>query len=612
MNRIKILSEEVANRIAAGEVVERPVSVVKELVENSIDAGADNIIIKIESGGKKSIEIIDNGCGMSEDDALQAFERHATSKIHTVADIFEISTLGFRGEALPSIASVSKLTLITKTKDADIATRVEFRGGQLRNVTKTSGKTGTTVRVERLFSNVPARKKFLKSNRVEFKHILNYLHYQSIVHPKISFKFISNNKEKLNYPIAKDVEHRLKAVFGSNFFKRDLIRIDVDKTRIKLKGYVGGLEEEPEGFSTYRYLFVNGRFIKDKVIYHSIKAAYKPFIQKLRIFKDKQTPPFILFLEVEPRLVDFNVHPSKLEVRFKDTSYVHNFVKNILTEKLLEYENDKFENIQKKIQSSNKMGKATALENKIFQNKTEKKIFNQYRRQKDEEGDQLEFFRNKFDKDLANIKIDSRQKADLFLPGEEEIINPWQLHQTYIFVQVEEGLMIIDQHAAHERILYEKILHRIHGAPAETQKLLFPLVIDIPPYLMEIVPSLISDNMEVFEKIGFKIKKFSGNSIVINEIPAELEDWDGGEVFIDILKQLNDEFKETEDFRDSLAKSIACKAAIKAGKKMSRREMVALINDLFACEVPYFCPHGRPLIIKMTLDEFGKKFKRIV
>ena len=190
------------------------------------------------------------------------------------------------------------------------------------------------------------------------------------------------------------------------------------------------------------------------------------------------------------------------------------------------------------------------------------------------------------------------------------MINPWQLHQSYIFVQVEDGLMIIDQHAAHERIIYEKILHRIHGAPAQTQKLLFPIVIDLPPHLKNSIPELLSENLEIFNKIGFSIKTFSGNSIVIDEIPIELEDWDGGDIFIEIIKQLEDEFTETEDFRDSISKSVACKAAIKAGKKMSKKEMLALINDLFACEVPYFCPHGRPLIIKMTLHEFEMKFKR--
>ena len=610
MAKIKILSEEVANRIAAGEVVERPVSVVKELVENSIDSGASQITIFIEDGGKKLIQVIDNGCGMSEDDALQSFERHATSKIRTVSDIFNISTLGFRGEALPSIASVSHLTLITKEKENDIAVKVEFDSGKLIDFSKTSSNNGTIVYVRKLFSNVPARKKFLKSTQVEFKHILNYIHYQSILYPQIHFKFYSNNTEKLNYPATENKEKRMLAIFGTDFLKRDMIKISSNQQDMEIEGYIGGLESGYEGFIDYRYIFINGRFIKDKIIFHSIKAAYEPFIRKFRIFQQGKTPPFIIFLHVDPNHVDFNVHPAKLEIRFTDPGKVHNFVKNTISNLLLKYEDDKFETIKTKFSSALKSGKTTKLETQIFQNKTDKKRFTQYKKEF-KEVYQPDIFKKKNKEDEFIEEKLLEKKPELFLRPEEDVINPWQLHQSYIFVQVEDGLMVIDQHAAHERILYEKILHRIHGAPAPTQKLLFPIVIDLPPYLSQIIPQLISDNLEVFTKIGFTIKTFSGDSIVIDEIPAELEDWDGGEVFIEIMKQLEEEFEETKDFRDSIAKSVACKASIKAGKKMGKKEMLALINDLFACEVPYFCPHGRPLIIKMLLSEFEKKFKRI-
>ncbi len=610
MAQIKILSEEVANRIAAGEVVERPVSVVKELVENSIDSGASQITIFIEDGGKKLIQVIDNGCGMSEDDALQSFERHATSKIRTVSDIFNISTLGFRGEALPSIASVSHLTLITKEKENDVAVKVEFDSGKLIDFSKTSSNNGTIVYVRKLFSNVPARKKFLKSTQVEFKHILNYIHYQSILYPQIHFKFYSNNNEKLNYPATENKEKRMLAIFGTDFLKRDMIKISSNLQDMEIEGYIGGLENEYEGFVDYRYIFINGRFIKDKIIFHSIKAAYEPFIRKFRIFQQGKTPPFIIFLHVDPNQVDFNVHPAKLEIRFTDPGKVHNFVKNTISNSLLKYEDDKFETIKTKFSSALKSGKTTKLETQIFQNKTDRKRFTQYKKEF-KEIYQPDIFKKKNREDEIIEEKLLEKKPELFLRPEEDVINPWQLHQSYIFVQVEDGLMVIDQHAAHERILYEKILHRIHGAPAPTQKLLFPIVIDLPPYLSQIIPQLISDNLEVFTKIGFTIKTFSGDSIVIDEIPAELEDWDGGEVFIEIMKQLEEEFEETKDFRDSIAKSVACKASIKAGKKMGKKEMLALINDLFACEVPYFCPHGRPLIIKMLLSEFEKKFKRI-
>ena len=609
MGKIRILSEEVANRIAAGEVIERPASVVRELVENSIDADATQIIITIEDGGKRLIQVIDNGCGMSEDDALQSFERHATSKIRTITDIFHISSLGFRGEALPSIASVSQLTLITREEGKDIASKVEFNSGRLSDFSKTSSNKGTTVFVRKLFSNVPARKKFLKSTQVEYKHILNYIHYQSILFPNIHFRFISDGKEKLNYPSVQDKEIRMQAIFGSEFLKRNLIKIETGNEQLKLAGYISGLEDESAGFADYRYLFVNNRFIKDKIIFHSIRSAYDPFIKKLRIYQKGKLLPFILFLNVDPSQVDFNVHPAKLEIRFRDPGNVHNFVKTTINNILLQYEEERFKQIKSKLSSTLLYGKTTKLESKIFKNKTDKKRFSLVKREF-QQIYQPDIFKEKTPEDKTLESKFIQQRPDLFVRPEEEMINPWQLHQSYIFVQVEDGLMIIDQHAAHERIIYEKILHRIHGAPAQTQKLLFPIVIDLPPHLRNTIPELLSENMEIFDKIGFSIKTFSGNSIVIDEIPIELEDWDGGDIFIEIINQLEDEFSETEDFRDSISKSVACKAAIKAGKKMSKKEMLALINDLFACEVPYFCPHGRPLIIKMTLNEFEKKFKR--
>ena len=372
MGKIKVLSEEVANRIAAGEVVERPVSVVKELVENSIDAKPTKITIQIEDGGKRLIQVADNGIGMSEDDAMQCFERHATSKIRTVTDIFNISSLGFRGEALPSIASVSKLIMITRDAENEMASRVEFDGGRLKDYSKTSANIGTTITVRKLFSNVPARKKFLKTTPVEYKHILNYLHYQSILYPEIHFRFLVDGKEKLNYPAVKDADKRFQAVFGSDFLKKDLIAVDTTLAGMHLTGYISGLEDDFAGFADYRYLFVNGRFIKDRIIFHSIKSAYEPFIKKLRIFQQGKTPPYILFLNLEPSQVDFNVHPAKMELRFGDPGKVHAFVKNTLSSYLLQYEDKRFQQIKSKLSNTIQTGKTSKIESRIFASRTDK------------------------------------------------------------------------------------------------------------------------------------------------------------------------------------------------------------------------------------------------
>ncbi|MCK4956964.1 MAG: DNA mismatch repair protein MutL, partial [Candidatus Cloacimonetes bacterium] len=378
---------------------------------------------------KKSIVVSDNGSGMSEDDALQCFERHATSKIHTVTDIFNISSLGFRGEALPSIASISMLTLISMTQEDSIATQVEFDSGKLINFTKTSSTVGTTVSVRKLFANVPARKKFLKSDQVEFKHIMNYLHYQSILYPHIHFRFISNNKEKLNYPAVENVEQRLLAIFGSDFTKRDLIRIDERKPGIKINGYINGLEEDNEFFSDFRYIFVNGRFIKDKIIFHSIKAAYEPFIKKLRIFQQGKTPPYILFLEVEPSRVDFNVHPAKLEIRFGDPGAVHSFVKNVISNELMRYEDERFSEIKDRLTTQIKSGKTTKVEAKIFKNKTDKKRFNNYKKEFNETF-QPDIFTKPTPEEEEISKTLSKSKPAIIVRSEAEIINPWQLHQS--------------------------------------------------------------------------------------------------------------------------------------------------------------------------------------
>jgi len=614
MSHVKILSEEVSNRIAAGEVIERPASVVKELVENSLDAGADEITVIIENGGKKLIKVIDNGIGMSEDDALIAFERHATSKIRTVSDIFSISTLGFRGEALPSIASVCQMTLITREGDSEIATQVDFRGGRLSNMSKVSANIGTSIEIRNLFSNVPARKKFLKTDPVEYKHILQYIHYQSIVHYKTGFIFIVNGKEKLNYPIAEDQDERIRLVLGKKFFSSNRMSINESRGGMRLHGYISGLEE-PEAIYDQHYIFVNGRYIKDRIISHSINSAYEPFIKKFRMFHHGKLPPYILFLDIDPASVDYNVHPAKLEIRFRDSGSVHQFIKTVLSNKLMSYEEAKYSEIKRKLQSTAAQEDGIRdFESRIYNRKTDMRRYEEVRKDLQDvyQPDLFKGERRDDEELLQQMHDDSvlRNRRDM-LPQEEDIVNPWQLHQSYIFVATEDGALVIDQHAAHERVVFEKLIQRLHGAPAQSQKLLFPIVVELPPFMQITVPQLIESNLAEFEKVGFVIKTFSNNSIVIDEIPVELENWDGGEIFLEILRNLEDELSETEDFRDGMAKSVACKSAIKAGRKMSRKEMLALINDLFACEVPFFCPHGRPAIIKLTLTEFEKRFKRI-
>lgn len=629
MGKIHILSEDVRNKIAAGEVIERPASVIKELVENSIDAGADSITVAVDNGGKDLILVSDNGYGMSEDEAMLAFERHATSKIKTVDDIIHINTLGFRGEALPSIASVSTLTLTTRTADSETATQIEYNNGRLLGVRQTSSNRGTTISVKGLFKNIPARRKFLRSDTAELRHILKYFHYQAVIYPNIGFRLIVDGREKLYYKATDDRAVRMSDIFGSSFLSDDIIQIDNSTGGYRVEGYIFGLEDRSDRLIDVQYVFINGRFVNDKTVRHSIKAAYEPFILKTRVWAKGTTPPYIVFLTIPPEALDVNVHPTKQEVRFREQQHVHGMVLSTISQALRQYENDKFESARVKFHNAQSVDTASFAEKELFKSNVDIPRFSEYRKEfsnlyqddlfssepeprkpipivnpiVSENNEQLEL--------LANQPNDS-VSYKLLLANEEEYINPWQLHNTYVFIQVEDGLVVIDQHAAHERIVYEKLMHRVGGAPAVRQKLILPIVIDIPPYIASDIRDLVEENIELLEKIGFAIKKFSGNSLVIEEIPAELGDWQGGKVFIEILKQLEQELEINADFRDSLAKSIACKSSIKAGHKLSRKEMLNLINDLFACQTPYFCPHGRPVLIKMTIQDFEKKFKRLV
>ncbi|HPS38007.1 MAG TPA: DNA mismatch repair endonuclease MutL [Candidatus Cloacimonadota bacterium] len=629
MSKIHILAEDVRNKIAAGEVIERPASVVKELVENAIDAGASSVSVSVDNGGKDMIQVTDNGYGMSSDEAMLSFERHATSKIKTVNDIIHISTLGFRGEALPSIASVSNLTLTTKTAGSDTATLIEYNNGRLINVSQTSANPGTTIIVKGLFKNIPARRKFLRSDTAELRHILKYFHYQAVIYPKISFKLIVDGREKLFYQATDERTQRMSDIFGSSFLSDDIISIDNSTGGYRVEGYIFGLEDRSDKLIDIQYIFINGRFVSDKTVRHSIKSAYEPFILKTRVWAKGTTPPYIVFITIPPELIDVNVHPTKQEVRFREQQHVHGMVLSTITQALKQYEADKFDSARQKFNNAQAVGQASYVEKEIYKDRVDIPPFSQYKKEfsnlyQDDlfrpepvRQEPIPILNPEAEKNSEQLELLPDQPNDnvsykLLLANEEDYINPWQLHNTYIFVQVEDGLVVIDQHAAHERIVYERLLHRAGGAPAVRQKLLLPIVIDIPPYIATDIRDLVDANLELLEKIGFAIKKFSGNSLVVEEIPAELGDWQGGKVFIEILKQLESELEINADFRDSLAKSIACKSSIKAGHKLTRREMLNLINDLFACQTPYFCPHGRPVLIKMTLPDFEKKFKRLV
>jgi DNA mismatch repair protein MutL len=638
MPKIRVLPDEVANRIAAGEIIERPASVVKECVENSIDAGSTEIKVSLISGGRDFIQIIDNGHGMSEDDAFLAFERHATSKIRSVDDITHITTMGFRGEALPSIASVSKFQLITKTASDDMATELNFSGGKLDLMQKTASNNGTTITIKNIFYNVPARRKFLKSEQVEYKHILNYLHYQSVLFPQIRFILYHNNKEKFNYPATTSLENRMLDVFGTLFIKQNFIRLDEPNetvsdnnteeqpvSHITLSGYLQDIDQpEQNNILDVHYLFVNRRFIYDKVVYSAIKNAYDPYLKKYRFFGGGKLPNYILFIDINPEEIDVNVHPAKTEIRFKNTGAIYQFVKDKIYKALHDRESKRYADTRNRVSSVPLTSPLSPIEQIMASDIFSGRKRGEERRPTAEEEQDILIRMQTLGKKTTTasytqtVPIAENVKDIVKIIPQSMFSIPnitddlWQLHNTYIFIQAEDGFVVIDQHAAHERIIYEKMLKNIDNKKPNKQKLVFPLVIDLPKIFSDKIKDVIEENIEMLDSMGFTIKSFSGNSVVIDDIPAEIDYWDGGNIFIEILQQLQDELSQTTDFRIASAASVACKASIKAGKKLTKREMHELITDLFTCDLPFQCPHGRPLIFKMTLTDIEKMFKRII
>lgn len=628
MKRIRLLDEKVINHIAAGEIIERPASIVKELMENSLDANANSISVIVENGGKKLIEVIDNGSGMSEDDALLCLERHATSKIYSLKDINDIATLGFRGEAIPSIAQVSsmEITSLPQNNKNQPATNIKIFYGNINDVTKTAGNPGTRIKVKNLFNRVPARKKFLKTARTEFRHILNLFQNIACINPEVSFILIHNNRETLNYPKVNLLEKRIAQIFGDEFFQSNIVPIQETNPQIEIHGFLGSFRGNIFEHNVHK-IFINNRAINDRFVYSAIKMAFEPFTKK-RLNKN-EIPLYIIFLNITPDKIDFNVSPTKNEVRFINSNFVFNFVKNSVRDALLNHEKQNiqensptqtsFEKPNFSDRFSEKTNTHSSQSNSLNAFHKEKERFSDHKTEMDnlfltrksQNSDKTDFVTNKKDVQLVSF-FDEKIVKNKNKIVETEMINPWQLGESFIMVEQKSGVMIIDQHAAHERVLYEKIKEYFEKKrkDSDCQRLLFPLVIDLPKYLQQFIPELIDEHHDLFVQAGFQLKVFSGNSVVVDGIPAYLKNWDNGEILLNIFKYLEQEYQPKMDFKDKLAQSMACHAAIKINHKLSKKEMLELINQLFACNNPFVCPHGRPTIIDITFEELYKRFKR--
>lgn len=614
MTKIKILPENIANKIAAGEVVHRPESVVKELMENSIDAGADNIEVIIKRAGKSLIQVCDNGTGMNEEDALLCIQKHATSKIFTYNDLESISTLGFRGEALNSISAVAQVEIKTETKDEDIGTLIRIEDS--REIIKEKGSflKGTCVSVKNLFYNTPARRNFLKSDATELKHIVDTFNKIALSHPDLTFKFFNDDNLIYNYD-AGDVKNRIKQVFADNMPEALLI-VEERTDFLSVYGFIGKptLLKKSKGD---QYLFLNSRFVISRQINHAVFAAYENFLEK------GDYPFFILFLEINPKKIDVNVHPSKLEVRFEDEKDIYNFVLAVIKKSLGSHDlvPDMVFNGSDAETEKLKVNHFMNIEKNDFSDRPEFKGKSSYTKANFTDMDIDLIFKGIPDDEVKRepgsvthpfenlpkeIYHEASQLNNNNLTEEPAFII--QLHNKYILSQIKTGLMVIDQHVAHERVLYEKALKRMEANLPFTQQLLFPKTIETEPatlmILKEILPYLI--------KLGFAIKFLSKRTLIIEGVPEDVKH--GSEEII--LLELVDEYvsNQTEkklETRENIAKSYSCKAAIKAGDKLSEKEMRLLIDQLFATSMPYVCPHGRPIVVKISLDEFDRRFGRM-
>ncbi len=581
---IKILPDHVINKIAAGEVVERPASVVKELIENSIDAGATQIFIDIEEAGKRLIRITDNGSGMSKEDARIAFLRHATSKITSDTDLESIRTMGFRGEALSSIASVSHVRLQTAMKGATAGALIEIEGGIVKTVSEVAAPQGTALEISHLFFNTPARRKFLKSPATEFSHILSAVSRQAMAHPSVRFRLSHNKKAVLELSPSLSIRERALQLYGEEI-AGNLIEFTGGVDSVHVHGLIGR-PGTSRADKTYQDFFVNHRAVKNPSLTHALYSACGDMLMRDR------HPVSFIFIEIDPTLVDVNVHPAKAEVRFRNQSQLHDLVRDVIREGL------RGMNASSATMHADGVREAIAdfgLRNAGYPFTTDGRgVFNHplpLRERTEVRGDVLS--------SLPPVS------ASPF----SELHPLAQIHDSFIIAQSQEGMALIDQHAAHERVLFEKLQDQFKTGQVPVQGLLVPDQIELGPaqstVLAEYLPELF--------KLGFLVEDFGNGTFVIKAIPALLVGADTKQLLLDILDEVNVHGKSgrMEEVRDEMLSVMACHPAIKVHRHLDRQEMETLLADLFKCRMPHTCPHGRPTIVRFSLVEIMKMFKRM-
>lgn len=608
---IRLLPDSLANQIAAGEVVQRPASVVKELLENSIDAGSTKIQLLVKEAGKQLIQVIDNGKGMSERDARMCFERHATSKLATTDDLFNIRTLGFRGEALASIAAVAQVELKSKREEDELGVSIKIDGSEFKGTESVSCNKGTSIAVKNLFFNVPARRNFLKSNAVEMKHILEEFQRVALSFPDIAFTLIHNDLEIYGLPVEK-LSKRIVGVFGNNY-KEQLIPCQEETDLVKINGYIG----KPEHVRKTRgeqFFFVNQRFIRNNYLNHAVGQAYQELIP------DDSFPFYVLFLEIDPSHIDINVHPTKTEIKFDDERTVYAIIKAAVKKALathniipsLDFDQDINFNMFNtglnvdSLKSAGFYGEKERTAPRPVSGDWQKLYEGLEKPAQQERTDDL---RKEAIRPLI-IESAATRREEAGVPKEKfegENNSTFQLHLTYIVTQIKSGMVVVDQQAAHERILYEQYLNLLENKAGASQQFLFPLTLELNPtdfaLVMELEPEI--------RALGFIFNVFGKSSIVIEGIPADIQGGNEKNLFEGLLEQFKLNQSELKiDRKENLARSLARRSALKAGTRLSAMEMNTLIDKLFACRTPNYSPDGNATFVILDMDKISKLFNR--
>lgn len=625
MGQIQILNQNTIDQIAAGEVIERPASIVKELVENSIDAGATVITVEIREGGLSLIRVGDNGAGISHEDVHMAFLRHSTSKIHDTSDLEHLLTLGFRGEALSSIAAVSQTELISHTQEEESGTRYLIEGGIEVSNEYAGAPCGTTLYVRNLFYNTPARRKFLKTPMTEASHVQEILTRLALSHSEVSFSFISNGNEKLMTPGSGNPEDSIYSIYGRETVAH-LIRFSASSPYMGVSGFIGD-PQLTRGNRNYESFFINGRYFKNPVVAKAVEEAFSPYMMQHKY------PFAVLYLTVDPDQIDVNVHPGKMEIRFSRQQELYKFILDSVSEALKNREMIPGAHVSQ-VSSAAITDHAAATNTVLNTMDGIVKDNTVHYRKSDVPNDKAQAKDFFFDEMRKRVALDHKEKQASFVQAEkrdysdtqpdtiqkdEKILTPGavseyrligQLFSTYWLAEYHDDFLMIDQHAAHEKVLYEKLLKRLASEDISSQMVLPPVILRLTMAEQQIL----SDCSDTFSRMGFEIEPFGGNDFAVHGIPTMLPSLAKNELLNEIFDELSecaDRTSFTTGVQEKIA-SISCKAAVKGNQTLSEAEMKALIESLLTLDNPYFCPHGRPTMIVMTKSDIEKKFKRIV